>query len=59
MELKKGKIKLPILKAYDSEFYPLILDDSAGLSHYFNFDGTYDGYSHETGTDGETGICKN
>ena len=56
MELK---IRFPILETKESENYALILKDSNSKYHYFNFDGTYDGYSHEPNIDGVTGTCLN
>jgi len=44
----KLKIKLPIVKTYSSENYPLIMIDSAGVIHYWDSDYNYDGYSTET-----------
>lgn len=59
MRLDEVKITLPIIDSKSSENYALILTDSAGIMHYFNFDGTYDGYSHNPNTCGETGTSKN
>ena len=38
-------IKLPIKESRSSDNYALILVDSANITHYLNFDGSYDGYS--------------
>lgn len=56
MELK---LKFPILETKQSNNYALIMKDSDLKYHYFNFDGTYDGYSHEPNIDGETGTYLN
>lgn len=42
--LDSDTIRLPIVEAKSSAQYPLILVDSIGVTHYFNFDGTYDGF---------------
>lgn len=44
MRLDNTKIKLPIIDSKKSKNYALILTDSAKVTHYFNNDGTYDGY---------------
>lgn len=59
MRLDEVKVTLPITDSKLSENYALILTDSAGVIHYFNFDGTYDGYSHDPCIDAETGTSKN
>lgn len=59
MRLDKVKITLPIIDSKTSESYALILTDSVGIIHYFNFDGTYDGYSHDPHLCGRTGTCSN
>ena len=59
MRLDKVKVTLPIIASRTSKNYALILTDSAGLIHYFNFDGSYDGYSHDPHICNETGISKN
>lgn len=59
MRLDEAKITLPIIDSKKSEFYSLILTDSLGVDHYFNHDGTYDGYGHDPHLCGESGTCKN
>ncbi|MEM9859073.1 MAG: hypothetical protein AAF843_17065 [Bacteroidota bacterium] len=59
MRLDKVKITLPIISSSRSDNYPLILIDSAGITHYFNFDGSYDGYSHPTNICGSNGTNLN
>lgn len=53
------KITFPIKEAYPSENYALIILDANNIYHYWNFDGSYDGYSHDPYIDCETGINKN
>ncbi len=43
----KPEITLPILKDYSSDYYLRIILDSSNKTHYWNFDGTYDGYSYD------------
>lgn len=45
MRLDQVTIFFPIVQSRSSENYPLIITDSSGMIHYFNFDGTYDGHS--------------
>lgn len=52
-------ITFPVIESYSSERYALIIIDSASVTHYWDFDGSYDGYSTEIGIDGETGTCSN
>ncbi len=52
-------ITFPVIKAYSSVNYALMLLDSAGVTHYFNSDGSYDGHSSDCGTDCATGINEN
>lgn len=59
MRLDSIKIRLPIVDARYSENYALIITDSAGVEHYFNFDGSYDGWSHAPCVDRDTGTCMN
>ena len=59
IRLDEVKITLPIVNSKKSKIYALILRDSAGLDHYFNPDGTYDGYSADPHIDGETGTFNN
>jgi len=59
MRLDKVKIILPIIKSEKSKYYSLILTDSASIEHYFNHDGTYDGYSHDPHLCGKTSACSN
>lgn len=42
------EITFPIIKAYSSENYALIIEDSGGKTHYWLPDGSYDGWSQET-----------
>lgn len=61
----KLKIAYPIKEAkpgnvpLDEGGYALVILDANEVSHYFNQDGTYDGYSSDPCVDGETGICLN
>jgi len=55
----KLKVNLPIVKAYSSENYALMILDSAGVTHYWNFDGSYDGFSSDPHIDCENGTCLN
>ena len=42
----KNFIKIyPPIEIIQSKFYGLIIKDKTGKEHYFNFDGSYDGYS--------------
>ena len=50
----KLDIKFPIQKAYKSDNYALIIIDFIGIYHYFNEDGSYDGYSHNPEIDGKS-----
>jgi hypothetical protein len=59
IRLDEVKITLPIIDSKKSKIYALILTDSAGVYHYFNPDGTYDGYSADPHIDGETGTFNN
>jgi hypothetical protein len=60
IRLDEVKITLPIVwSSAKSEIYALILRDSASVYHYFNPDGTYDGYSADPHIDGETGTFNN
>ncbi len=55
----KLKITFPVVSAKASGNYALIIKDSAGVEHYFNFDGTYDGVSANINTDPESGTSLN
>ena len=35
----------PPFREVDSQIYHKVLEDSVGIQHYFNKDGSYDGYS--------------
>lgn len=59
MRLDEVKIELPIMEAKTSPYYALILTDSLGLNHYFNFDGTYDGYSSDCDCRSKIGFSLN
>jgi len=60
IRLDEVKITLPIVwSSRKSKIYSLILRDSAGVYHYFNPDGTYDGYSSDPHIDSETGASLN
>lgn len=59
MRLDEVNIILPIIDSKKSEHYALILTDSAGIIHYFNFDGTYDGYLRPSSTCPQTGTFLN
>lgn len=46
--VKKINLALPLASfSTTSENYGLILTDADGVTHYFNEDGTYDGWSRE------------
>ena len=55
----KAKIIFPILEFYSSKNYGLILVDSAGVTHYWNHDYSYDGYSMPPSKDLNTGTNLN
>lgn len=55
----KIDIKFPIKEAYSSDYYALIIIDNSDITHYWNFDGDYDGYSHDPCIDKESGTCSN
>ena len=57
--MKKINITFPVVESRPSDNYALVIKDSAGVEHYFNFDGTYDGMSSDCHTDPETGTCLN
>jgi len=59
IRLDEVKITHPIVASKSSPRYSLILTDSAGTYHYFNPDGTYDGYSADPHIDGNTGTFNN
>jgi len=59
MRLDGAHITFPIVKSEKSEYYALVLTDSAGVIHYFGFDGVYDGYSHDPHLCGQTGTSQN
>jgi len=42
---QKLSIAFPINKAYSSKYYALIIEDANGTIHYWNFDGSYDGWA--------------
>jgi hypothetical protein len=52
-------INFPIINSESSEWYALTILDSSNVTHYFNFDGTYDGYSSNPGIDCNTGVSLN
>ena len=41
------KIKFPIKELNSSKNYPLMILDNDGYTHYFDFNGNYDGWSHD------------
>lgn len=47
----KPNISLPIKKIYSSENYSLMIVDSENVTHYWDFDGRYDGWSSEVKND--------
>ena len=51
---KKLNIAFPVLKSYSSVEYGLIIEDSNGVTHYWDLDGDYDGWSAPPQTDFET-----
>ena len=55
----KLRVTFPVLKSWSSEIYALMILDSAGVTHYWDFDGTYDGYSSESIVDCHTGAHLN
>ena len=55
----KFKISFPVKDVYASRHYPLIITDADDVFHYWNNDGDYDGYSHDTCIDEETRTNKN
>lgn len=59
IRLDEVRITLPIVDSRKSDIYALILTDSAGVYHYFNPDGTYDGCSADPHIEGNTGISLN
>ena len=47
-EIKEITIALPLKEIKkDSANYELVITDANGIDHYFNEDGTYDGYSKD------------
>ena len=54
MDKMRLNIIFPIVKAYSSLNYALIIEDSAGIIHYWDFDGAYDGWSHSCDKDVKT-----
>ena len=50
----KFNIVFPIVKAYSSINYGLIILDSAGITHFWDKNGDYDGYEHDPSIDVET-----
>jgi len=54
MEKIPFRIFFPVVRAYSSENYGLIIEDASGVIHYWDFDGNYDGYSHDTCKDVNT-----
>lgn len=54
-------ISYPILKCVPSNSgeYLFIITDKNNVEHYFNKDGTYDGWSNPPCTDGSSGISMN
>lgn len=52
-EAKPGAVPL-----YE-EGYALVITDANNVEHYFNQDGTYDGYSPDPSVDSATGTCLN
>lgn len=59
MDLKNFKLSFPLKKVYTSKYYPLIIIDSDNVIHYWNFDGSYDGFSCDPCIDFKTRINKN
>jgi histone acetyltransferase (RNA polymerase elongator complex component) len=59
METIPFKITLPVKKVYSSKIYPLMIIDANDITHYWDNNGNYDGYSHNTCIDGQTRINKN
>ena len=55
----KLNVAFPIKKAYSSERYELMILDANNVTHYWNFDGSYDGMSSDCNIDPQTGTCLN
>jgi len=53
------KIKFPIQKAWSSENYPLMILDADNVTHYWDDNGNYDGYSMDGCMDLNTRTNKN
>jgi len=43
----------------DTGNYGLIITDALGVEHYFDYDGTYDGWSKDCNPDGSCGLPLN
>ena len=57
----KLNITYPVVESKPSASgnYALLVVDSAGVTHYFNWDGSYDGMSSDCQTDPQSGTCLN
>jgi len=55
----KPRINYPIVKTDSDKYYPLMILDSSGVTHYWDHDGNYDGCSSDPHIDYESGICLN
>lgn len=52
------ELKVPV-KAKKSKCYLAVLEDAEGVTHYWNFDGNYDGYDAPCGSDAADKILDN
>lgn len=55
----KLNITFPVIESHSSEYYGLILKDTAGVTHYWTHDGKYDGMSSDCNIDPQSGTCLN
>ena len=44
-DIKTVELELPIREWKHTKAYGLIITDNSGVTHYFDWDGTYDGWS--------------
>ena len=55
----KLKLTFPIKRVFSSTNYPLMIVDANGITHYWNHEGDYDGYSHDPYIDSSTRLIMN
>ena len=55
----KLNVAFLIQKAYSSENYALMILDANNVTHYWDFDGSYNGMSSDCNTDPQSGTCLN